>query len=195
MFQAGQLAAAGAFVARHLLGGGVVQVGAEGGDLDHLVLAPAPEHHVHDAKAPADDESAPEQSLDLLRRGIGGYVEILGAQPDQQVAHRATHHIGFETGLLQRAHHVERALVDQRRVDAVLCHRHFNTFAKTRFGAARSAFAEQLVYEILDHEWVGNRSSMRQPRALASTRRRVSGLVAIGSSQCSSKGRSFIESE
>ena len=34
-----------------------VQVGTEGGDFNHLVLAPAM-HHVNDAKAPPNDEGA-----------------------------------------------------------------------------------------------------------------------------------------
>ncbi len=66
---------AGAFVAADLLGLAVVQKGAEGGDLDHLVLAPTAIDHVHDAKALADDEGAAKQALDLFGRGVGGHVE------------------------------------------------------------------------------------------------------------------------
>ena len=65
----GQLRAAGLLVAGHLFGGGGVQVGTEGRDLDGLVLAPAAEHHVHQAEATADDEGAAEQRLHLLGRG------------------------------------------------------------------------------------------------------------------------------
>ena len=68
---------------------------------------------VDDAKAPADDEGAPEQALDLLGRGVGGDVKVLGPQPHQQVAHRTAHHIGLETGLLQGANHLDRPVVDQ----------------------------------------------------------------------------------
>ena len=60
VLHAGKFTAAGFLVARHLLGCGVVQVGAEGGNLDHLVLPAAPIHHVHDAKAPPDDEGPAE---------------------------------------------------------------------------------------------------------------------------------------
>ena len=81
-----------------LLGGGGVQVGAEGRHLDHLVVAAAAEHHVHDAKAPADDEGAPEQRLHLLGRGVGGDVEVLRPQADQQVAHRAADDVGLVAG-------------------------------------------------------------------------------------------------
>ena len=51
VFHARKLAFGGALVAADVLGIGAVQVGAEGGDFDHFVLAPAPENHVHDAKA------------------------------------------------------------------------------------------------------------------------------------------------
>jgi hypothetical protein len=40
-----------------------VQVGAEGGHLDHLVVAPPAVDDMHDAEAPADDEGAAEQAL------------------------------------------------------------------------------------------------------------------------------------
>ena len=90
MFHAGQLAAAGFLIARHLFGRGVVQVGAECRDFNHFMLTPAAIDHVHDAKAPANDEGATKQALDLLGRGVGGHVKVLRAQADQQVAHRAT---------------------------------------------------------------------------------------------------------
>ena len=45
---------------------------AEGGDLDGL----APEHHVNDAKAPADDACASKERLHRLGGGVGGYVEV-----------------------------------------------------------------------------------------------------------------------
>ena len=48
--------------------------GAEGGDFDHL----AAETHVHDLKTAADDPAALEQALNLLRRGVGDHVEVLG---------------------------------------------------------------------------------------------------------------------
>ena len=64
-----------------------------------------PEHHVHQAEAPADDERAAEERLDLLRARVGGDVEILGLDAEQQVAHRAAHHVGLESRLrAARAH-------------------------------------------------------------------------------------------
>src|SRR6185369_8469666 len=89
VLHAGQFALAGLLVPGDLFGGGVVHVGAESGDLDHLVLAPAAVHDVNDAKAPSDDEGTPEQPLDLLGRRIGRDIEVLRAQANQQVAHGA----------------------------------------------------------------------------------------------------------
>jgi hypothetical protein len=143
---------AGALVAADLAGRGRVHVGAEGRDLDHLVLAAAPVHHVHDAEAPPDDEGATEQPLDLLGRGIGRHVEVLGPQAQQQVAHRAAHHVGLEAGLLQGGDHVLRAFVDQGRIDPVNLRRHFLALAEAALSlCAAGGFAEQLVDEFLDH--------------------------------------------
>ena len=150
MLHARQLALAGLLVAGHLFGGGVVHVGAEGRDLDHLVLAATAEHHVHDPEAPADDEGAPEQALDLLGRRAGGHVEILGAQAHQQVAHGTAHDVRLEDGLLERVHDVLRALVHERGVDAMLLRPDFLAFAETRFLAA-FGLAQQLVDESFNH--------------------------------------------
>ena len=68
----------GAFVATDLLGIVAVQVRTEGGDLNHLVVAPAPVHHVHDAKASADDESASKTRFDFFGCGVSGYIKIFG---------------------------------------------------------------------------------------------------------------------
>ncbi len=149
--------------------------------------------HVHDAKAPANDEGAAEQALDLLGRGAGGHVEVFRAQAQQQVAHGAPHEVGLEAGLLEGVHHVQRTLVDQTAVDAVHRHRHVFAFAKG-VGAARGGavgLAQQPVDEFLDHS---NRFNMRQPRSRAMAWSRASGLVATGSCTFSSSGRSLMES-
>ena len=39
------------------------------------------EHHVHQLEAAADDAGAAEQRADLLGRGVGGHVEVLGSSP------------------------------------------------------------------------------------------------------------------
>ena len=74
-----QLALAGFLITRHLLGGGVVQISTKGGDLYHLMLAPAPIHHMHDAKASANDEGSAKQAFHLLGRGVGGHIKVFGA--------------------------------------------------------------------------------------------------------------------
>ena len=61
------------------------------------------DHHVHQAEAPADDERAAEERLDLLRARVGGDVEVLRLDAEQQVAHRAADDVGVEAGLAQHA--------------------------------------------------------------------------------------------
>ncbi len=196
MVHAGELGLAGALVAAHGLGRAVVQEGAEGGDFDDLVLAPAAIDHVHDAKALADDEGAAEQALDLLGRGIGGHVEVLGAQAQQQVAHGAADDVGLVARILQRLDHVDGTPVHQVGVDAVHLHGHLLALAEGRLARPWSGrgLAQQLVDDVLDHGASPNRSRMRQPRSWARARSRVSGLVATGWSTRSSRGTSFQES-
>ena len=192
VLHAGELAFAGALVAFHLLGVSAVEVRTEGGDFDHLVVAAAAVDHVHDAKAPADDEGAAEQVFHLLGRGAGGDVKVLRTQAEQQVANRTAHDIGLEPGLFERVHHVERALVHQLGVDAVHRHRHIFALAELGgLGARAAGLAQQLVDEFFDHS---NRFRMRQPRSVAMAWSRASGLVATGSCTWSSSGRSLMES-
>ena len=54
----------------------------------------------------------------------------LGAQAHHQVAHGATDDIGLKAGLLEGAHHVERALIHQFGVDAVLAAANFLALAE-----------------------------------------------------------------
>ena len=170
--------------------GHVGRVLPEGRHLDDL----APVHHVREAEAAADDPRAAEQGADFFGRGAGGHVEILGGLTDNDVAHRATDDIGLEAGALERVHHVERAAIDQRGVDAVHGGRHILALAEFR-ALARGALAQQLVDEGLDHADSGNRSRMRQPRCCAISRRAAPGLVATGLCARSSSGRSLVESE
>ena len=113
MLHTGELALAGAFIAAHLLGLAAVEMGTKGRHLNDLMLAPAAIDHVNDAKTPADDKSTAKQGFDLLRRGVGGHIKILGPQADQQVTHRATHDESLITGVLERAHNVHGAVVHQ----------------------------------------------------------------------------------
>ena len=83
-------------------------MGAEGGNFNNL----ATEMHVHDTKAATDDAGIAEGASDLVGRGIGGDIEILGFEPQQQVAHAATHDIGFETGIDETIENLEAAGTD-----------------------------------------------------------------------------------
>ena len=153
-------------VADDLIGSGRIHQRAEGRDLDDLaqaaILPAAAEHHVHDAKAPADDEGAAEQRLDLFGRRIGRDVEVFRAQAEQQVAHRAADDVGLVAAIDQRLHHLGGALIDQRRIDLVLALRHLDTFAKHRTSVGLLGWlAHQLVEKLLDHV---NRFNVGQPR-------------------------------
>ena len=198
-----QLALGSLLVAGHRLASGRIHHRAKGRDFDHLaqaaVLAAAPEHHVHDAKTPPDDEGSPEQAFHLLGRGVGGHVEILRPQAQQQVAHRTAHDVGLEAAFGQRVHHLDGAFVDQRRVDAVLCLADLDAFAQWGQGGQGGTgavrffgwFAQQLVEKLFDHV---NSFKMRQWRSRAMVSSAAVGLVATGSVARSSSGRSLGES-
>ena len=161
------------------------------------MLAATAVHNVDDAESSPNDEGAPEQALDLLRRGIGGHVKVLGRQAHHQVAHRAAHDVGLKARALQSANHIAGPLVHQRGVDAVAVHANLFALAKRQFfGFGRAGdFAQQFVDEFFDHvEERGNRSSMRHPRVSAMARRRASGLVATGWFTVSIRLRSLMES-
>jgi len=107
-------------VALHLLGVVLLEQRPEGRDLDDFMLPAAAVDHVHDAEASADDEGTPELVLDLLGRGVGGHVEVLGATAQQQVAHGAAHDVGLEAGIGQSLDDLDAAFVEQLRIDPVL---------------------------------------------------------------------------
>ena len=58
---------------------------------------------MHEAKPPADDERPPEQRLDLLGRRVGGDVEVLGLDAEQQIADGAADDERLEAFVLQPA--------------------------------------------------------------------------------------------
>ncbi len=178
-------------VAADLVGRGRVEQRTEGRDLDHLVLAATAEDHMHDAEAPADDERAAEQRLHLLRRRIGGDVEVLRTQTQQQVAHRAADHVGLVPGLLQRADDAHRRFVEQTLVDAVFGRADLHALAERHRGLAGGRLAEQPVDELLDH---AKSLRMGQPRAVAMRSSAGAGLVATGWLTRSSSARSLVES-
>ncbi len=107
---------------------------------------------MHDLEAPADDARAPEQRLHLLGRGVGGDVEVLGLDAEQQVAHGAADDIGLVAGLLQRRGDLDGIARQQRGVDPVFV----DVDDARRMGAAGTAllgagFAQQPGNELLDH--------------------------------------------
>ena len=88
---------------------------AEGGDFNRF----RPHHHVHNLKAAADDAAAAEYFAHFFRTGAGGHIEIFRLDAQEQIAHRAAHHISLKPGLLQPRHHLFRRIADPVRRDAV----------------------------------------------------------------------------
>ena len=119
----------------------VVQVvpleGPEGGDLDDL----AAEAYVHDLEAAADDAAALEQTVHLLRRGVGDHVEVLGLAPAQQVTQAAADQIGLETGLVQAVEHIQGGAGNVLAGDRVLVAGDHPCFGKP--GHLKGTFAQE----------------------------------------------------
>ena len=90
--------------------------GAKGRDFDRL----RSDVYVDQAEPAADDERAPEQRLHLLRPGVGGDVEILGLDAEQQVANRAADDECLEAGVLQLARDLERAAAQLSAADRMV---------------------------------------------------------------------------
>ncbi len=92
------------------------RIGAEGGDLDHLLA----EHDVRQPEAAPDDPAVAEGAADLLGAGVGRHVEVLGDAPQQQVADASTRQIGGVTGLAQAVENFEGLGADVLAADGVL---------------------------------------------------------------------------
>jgi hypothetical protein len=121
----------------------VAAVAAEGGHFQQLLA----EHHVHDLEAAADDEGAAEQFFHLLRRGVGGDIEIFRLHAQQQVAHGAADDEGFETGFLQGLRQADRVRRHEFGVDAV-----FFRPEDVRFGRIALVFhAKDFTNEFFNH--------------------------------------------
>ncbi len=117
--------------------------GAKGRDL-HRVLV---EDHVHDAKAPSDDDRPAEKGLDLFGARVGGDIVVLGRRAKQEVADSAADHIGGKPRIVQHAAHLERGRADPVTFDGVLGARD-----ALRTGGLE---AEHLADELLDHaSWI-----------------------------------------
>ena len=167
----------------HLVGGGGVEVGAEGRDLDHLVLAAAAEDHVHEAEAPADDEGAAEQRLDLLGRGVGGDVEVLraaGPPAGRAPRRRRCRPRGRPpSACAPRAPRCRRAASGRCRARPAAPRRACPAGSRARAAAPAvvGALAEQALDELLDHS---KSFRMGQPRSRAMRSSAGPGLVATG---------------
>lgn len=164
---------------------------AESGRLDDLLA----EDHVHQLEAPADDARAAEQRADLLGRGIGGHVEVLGFQAHDQVAHGAAYDIGFIAVLAQDFADLDGMPGDIAAVDAVLV---AGDALRASVDGPEQA-SDEFSYGVGDHQdlWSSrwsNMSSTCQPRCSAVWRRLGLGLVAMGRVTTSSKGISLVES-
>ena len=70
-------------------------------------------------EAATDQKTVAEQALDLLRRGIGTDVEILGRAPQQQIANPTPDQIGEMTGSMQAIEHLQGVRIDQVAREAV----------------------------------------------------------------------------
>ena len=90
-------------------------VAAESGDLDGFRT----HSHVHDLETPADEARAPETPSHLLGRGIGGDVEILGGDADQEVAHGAADDESLVALVLECFDDAPAAIADRLAADAV----------------------------------------------------------------------------
>ncbi|MCY1400414.1 hypothetical protein D9M71_155040 [compost metagenome] len=91
-------------------------IGTEGGDLDDL----AAEVDMHQLEAAADHPGVAEFVAHLFGRGAGGHVEVLGLDPQQQVAHAAADQVGLVAGPLQAVDHADSIAADLFVVQRVL---------------------------------------------------------------------------
>jgi len=63
---------------------------------------------VHQLETPTDDARIAKLGADLLGRGAGGDVEVLGRDIEQHVAYAPTHQISLVAGVLQTFDDVHR---------------------------------------------------------------------------------------
>jgi len=91
-----------------LAGIDLMVVTPEGGHFDHVTT----KDDVGQAETAADEAAVAEQRLDLLRRRVGGDVEILGGLPEQQVTDAAADQVGLIAPLVQAIEHLEGILAD-----------------------------------------------------------------------------------
>jgi len=63
---------------------------------------------VHDLEAATNNAASLEQAVDLLRRRIGGNVEILGLATTENIPQATTYQLGFKAGFVQTKKHIHR---------------------------------------------------------------------------------------
>ena len=68
----------------------LVMVTAEGCNFDDIT----PEHHMGEAETTTDQTAVGEQTLDLLRGGVGDDIEVFGLFSQQQVTDTAPDQVG-----------------------------------------------------------------------------------------------------
>src|SRR5690606_28931365 len=160
--------------------------GAEGRDLDDL----APVEHVDDLEPAPDQARAPEELADLLRRRVGGDIEILRSQAEQRVANTAADDVGLEARLVQglagALGGARHGGARQAEVRAAIA-----TRMRSHLGRLWRRPAQDAADQLADHS---NRCRIGQPRSRAMAASLASGLVATGRLTCSSRARSLIES-
>jgi len=88
----------------------------EGGHFDHVTT----KDDVGQAEAAANQAAVAEQRLDLLRRCVGGNVEILWRSPEQNIPDTSADQVGIIATLVQAIEHLERILADLFARDGVL---------------------------------------------------------------------------
>ena len=100
-------------VAQHaavlVLFGGVRIGRPESGYFDRLRA----QHHVHEAKTPADDEGAAKERFHLLRPRVRGDVEVLRLDAEEEIPHCAADDVTRESGLAQGRAHLRSRRADR----------------------------------------------------------------------------------
>ena len=131
---------------------------AESGDF-HRFLAVI---DVHDLEAASDDMGAAKKGTHLLGMGVGGDVEVFGRARQEQVTHRATHHVRLMAVALQRLAHEAGAGRNVLGRDAVARGRQDGRHRSARFGD----FGDDFFDEFADHGFL----STSRARLRAATR-------------------------
>jgi hypothetical protein len=93
----------------------ILATAPEGRHLDDF----PPESHVGQSKTTSDQSGIANQIADLIGRGAGGHIEILGVLAQQQIADAAADDVGGVPGFLQTLNHLLSAGTDAIGADAV----------------------------------------------------------------------------